>query len=227
MKAKMTLATLILILTAFSAQVYAVPHLMINGAEHHSMRDPDQNINFDFDTGHQTWSLLAEYSGWDETNSFGYYTGGQMTTIFSGPDAPVTNVNTGIKSGTQLGLWLWADKNENGIYDSSDPMLCSQRDWHPTTGTKYNSYQYFYVYDVRQYKNTRASYYFDNDHEDFEAYGDFDYLIYIDDSGVYTSDKDHNDMIVGVKTSVVPEPTTLMLIGLGLTGIIFCRKRFV
>ncbi len=227
MKTKLMLAVVTALMMAFTIQAEAFPRLYVNNVELNSMRDPDQNIHFSFNKGYQSWSLLAEYSGWHSTNSFGYYTGdGSLTTVFEGEDKPVHTVNTNISTDTQIGLWLWADKNENDIYDLTDPMLSSQRDWRATTGTKYNAYQYFYVYDVRAFKSNNTSYYFDNDHEDFETYGEYDYLIYIDDSGVFTTDKDHNDMIVGVKTSVVPEPSTLLLIGLGLSGAGLLRRRF-
>ena len=49
-------------------------------------------------------------------------------------------------------------------------------------------------------------------------------LPFIDDDHVTGPNWDHNDMVIGVST-VVPEPGTLILLGLGLTGAGLCYRR--
>jgi len=148
-----------------------------------------------------------------------------MNTVFSGFNSVGETASTDISSGEEIGLWMSSDSDMDGLAEENEPFLSSQRNWCPTTATRYNSYQYFYVYDVNDYKNTRATYNFVNNHEDFITSGNFDYLIYIDDSGVFSTDSDHNDMILGVTTSAVPEPGTMILLGMGLAGLGLRQRR--
>jgi PEP-CTERM motif len=207
------------------SQFQSYPGLYVNGELQNPACDEGFNVCFNFDKGNQQWSLLAEYSGWKDKNSFGYLNqSGDLNTVFSGFNSVGDKAFTDIASGTDIGLWLFSDLDMDGIADEYEPFLSSQREWNSTKYTRYDDYQYFYVYDVKKYKNTLSEYSFLNNHEDFHTTGNFDYLIYIDDSGVYSTDSDHNDMILGV-TTTIPEPGTMILLGMGLASLGIAHRR--
>lgn len=224
---KAMLITLIALLFLGLAPAKALPSLTINGVVQDPLRDINDDVSFSFTGDTQEWTLLAEYSEWNEFNNFGYHTeNGAMNMLFPGSASPVVSTGTNIASGDEIGLWLWVDKNLNGISDINEPFLYSQRLWHETMYTRTDDYQYFYLYDVSAFKGLRTTYDFCSISRDFSASGDFDYLIYIDDSGIITTDEDHNDMVIGVtSTSAVPEPGTMLLIGLGLTGLGILKRK--
>ncbi len=200
----------------------ALPTLTIDGDVQTDIRDADGNVTLSFDGNYQNWTMLAEFAGWRAKNIFGYYNQTiDPTVIFPGSASPVETASTNIAAGEKIGLWLLADHNKDGNHDSGEPYLFSQRNWMANSGTDDNDYQYFYVYDVSSFIGTGVSYDFDTPNSDFSTTGDFNYLIYIDDSGA-GPDYDHNDMIIGV--SAIPEPGTLLLLGLGMAAARFYRR---
>ncbi len=209
-----------LLALVFCGSVFAVPTLYVDGDAQTDIRDGAGNVALSFAGPTQTWTLLAEFAGWAADNNFGYYTdfadpaGEPPTIIFPGSDSPVINKTTTIAAGTDIGLYMKSEAI------SPNPTLYSHFAFNENTPD--DTYQYFYVYDVSMYRGMGKTYFFDTENEDYSTTQDFDYLIYIDDSGAALPEFDHNDMIIGV--TAVPEPTTMLLFGLGMLGVGVSRR---
>ncbi len=55
--------------------------------------------------------------------------------------------------------------------------------------------------------------------------GFYDAILFLDDTGPNAADDDnHDDLIIGVRVTVVPEPTTLLLMSMGLLGLFGARR---
>ncbi|QEY11280.1 PEP-CTERM sorting domain-containing protein [Cellvibrio sp. KY-YJ-3] len=55
--------------------------------------------------------------------------------------------------------------------------------------------------------------------------GSYDAILFLDDTGPYVGDDDnHDDLLIGVRVTAVPEPTTLLLMSMGLLGLFGARR---
>ncbi len=175
------------------------PRLEVNGTEISPMADDLTDITVSLCEGPQAWYLLKEYTPWKDVNMFGFYTdlgtGNNKAQIFEGPRNEGYIKTTMISDGTNIGLYLHNDVNNDSIYNDNDSYLFSERNL--TMGSGANEHQWFKVYDVSAYKGTGAAYNFVTPTEDFLCGGDYDYLIYIDDNHT-SANFDHNDLILGI-----------------------------
>jgi len=184
------------------------PYLKINNVTVQPLADPDEDLVIQLCGGNQTWTLLKEYTPWEDVNHFGYYTdlgvGDDTTYIFVGDDDQGHNFYTSLAA-TTIGLWLFNDTDDDGNLDGSDSYLFSERSLTYNSGA--NEHQWFMVYDVSAYKGTGATYSFYSSTEDFTTTGDYNFLIYIDDDHT-SSNFDHNDMILGINCPSAPPVAT-------------------
>jgi len=217
MKFKPFLLTLLLV-SIIAVQSFAIPPTFtINGIDRMDLRISNSILNFS--GGTQNWTLISEFAGWHAQNNFGYYTdfgNHSESIIFPGSASAVSYATTNIAAGTDVGLHMRADLNR--WY--GDPNLYSHTQF--TSGTGNNDYQFFYVFDVKQFRGTNTSFTIQNDLYSYSTQGNYDYLVYVDDSGA-GPDYDHNDMILGVNS--VPEPSTFILFGIGMAGLRWYRRR--
>lgn len=55
--------------------------------------------------------------------------------------------------------------------------------------------------------------------------GYYDAILFLDDTGPYVGDDDnHDDLLIGIRVTDVPEPTTLLLMSMGLLGLFGARR---
>lgn len=182
------------------------PRLEVDGTPIPPLAEEDADVVISLGGEPQIWSLLREYSAYDDVNRFGYYSdlgvGNARTQIFSGENSVGYTKTTTVSSGTTVGLFLHSDFNNDSLFDTGETFLFSERSL--TVGSDDNSHQWFMVFDVSAYIGTGALYEFINRNENFSTTGDFDYLIFIEDK--YPSGAcDHNDMILGISGNHPPE----------------------
>lgn len=55
--------------------------------------------------------------------------------------------------------------------------------------------------------------------------GEYDAILFLDDTGPNAGDDDnHDDLLIGIRVTAVPEPTTLLLMSMGLLGLFGARR---
>jgi hypothetical protein len=229
MKTKLFLPALVIVLLLFS-QAYAIPDLYVNGGMGGTLlAGPDEDLtSADMPLAQNTlvkFTLVGEfYGGNAPNNSFGAYTdlgtgndGGWIFNQLGANDVLPGATNTLYMGGT-FGFALFNDIDDDGQYepDDTDIILFSERAL-TLPNPPGSDYQWFRSYDVSAYGMADFSYHGRN------FSGKYDYLIFIDDNHVTSPNYDHDDMIVGM--TVVPEPTTMLLLGLGLAGAGIIRRR--
>jgi hypothetical protein len=222
---KTTFYLIAFIVICGASGAFAFPTLTVNGTLLNPLAGPSEDLVFSFASSQQQWTLLWEMTPHRDVNYFGIYddigTGNSLTQIFSGADSPYHTTTTNFAAGQDLGLYLLNDvSGNNQVFDGNDSYLFSER-----ALTKFsfaNGHQWFKMYDVSAFGE--ASYFFNTTTEDWRGRGRYDYLLFIDDDHT-SANWDHNDMIIGISSSVVPEPMTLILLGGGLLGLGLYKRR--
>ena len=175
------------------------PGLIVDDVEIPPLADEFTDVLVNICGGVQVWSLINEFTPWDDVNIFGYYddlgAGNNRIIRFVGTDSMGYVDTTFINPGMTAGLWLHNDTNGDQAFNGDDALLFTERAL--TIGSGDNNHQWFMVYDVSAYKGTGATYNFFCPTQDYTFTGDFDYLIFIDDDNV-SANFDHNDMMVGM-----------------------------
>lgn len=174
-----------------------------------------------------TFTLIAENGDFAGINNLIFLDSSDpslQTPIFFGADGVGTTRSILFPLGSYYQLSLLTDFSGNGIYDPSDGDT-----W--LNSIMENSLpdlvyiQPFTAYST--YNSGYADYFYDNDHGGgFNFSGVYDNLIFVEDMTGLNSDRDHDDMVFGITLNrqVVSEPTTLLLLGLGLMGIGALRR---
>jgi hypothetical protein len=168
----------------------------------------DPNFYFVKDSVESLAAMEIEIAGYAPYNTFGWYDttmsfgGSNIHIIFDG--AASSSASTYFTPSLNYGFYLWSPQN-GGEYFLTESSKSSVD----------QGYQHFAVFQ--------------------EPVSDT-YWIGMEDlkfgkipgrCGYYDSDKDYNDMVVKISpVPAVPEPTTMILLGLGLIGLAGIRRKF-
>jgi len=213
---KKLLTTLSCLLFSFSANAYVVN---TNGFTFGSSWDaPNHNVDnilsdLEDDAGKdltlnlisaQTWSgigassiILEELAGYKHNTSFGWYNTATLTSqqIFEGYDGK--GATSTIDFGSQMNIGFYIDPN--GI--TSNRMFTeSNRNSHGDSQVA--------IFEIQELDNSYILGWED-----------------LDLNGGNGGDRDYQDMIVRVQIAQVPEPSSMVIFGLGLIGLFAKRKR--
>jgi hypothetical protein len=219
MRLKLMLA-IVLSIGLMSSSAMALPDLYADGVMQTPAQGPNDDLTLTPLTQLVEFDLLYEETPHADKNTLGYYTdlgvGSMTTSIFDDNDGVGTSKVIDFGMYSEVGLYLFNDLDDDGAFNGDDVMLFSQRSL-TLPDPPGSDYQWFRGYDglggaVRNYE-------FDG----LEFSGMWDALLFIDDDHVTNGNQDHNDMVVGI--TAVPEPTTMVLLGLGLAGAGIIRRR--